>query len=208
MDPVTICNAALGMLGDVSGSKRMTTMDRAKVTQPSHHVILDFYDTAQEEMLAAIEWQRAQKIVTMTVSADDPVLSGLWTYKYVRPPDAVIIRALCDTSGKEYKFQDMAEERIAGGQKFDDEYIYCNEEDMLCRYTYRLSEARYMPGMAPLHAAYLAEQAAMSVLGNEGKAMLITKRLELRIERLCKAWGGKEKYIENEKGKWGMTSVY
>ena len=94
------------------------------------------------------------------------------------------------------------------GDMMVDEYIYCNEVDVLARYTFDVSEARYNVGMAQLHALYLAEHMAATVVGDNAKALIIVQKLQQRAERLCLALGAKEGYVADEAGKNELTDVY
>lgn len=201
MDNVGIVNMAAGLLGDLGRTKRMTAFTVAGCGGSLPLLAaLDFYQEAQDRMLAAKEWSRTTKTVALSVSTDDPLLDGKWSYKYTRPPDALIIRGILDSSGNEYEWDDMAEQRIAGGETFNDEYIYANIADALCRYTFRVGPDRYLPGMGLLHARYLAESMAMSVTAKMADAVLLSREIERRYERLCKALGAKEGYVAEEKG--------
>ena len=201
MDPVSVCNMSVGLLGDLGKTKRMTAFSVAGCGGSLPLITaLDFYQEAQDRMLAAQEWSRTTKTVALSVSTEDPLLDGKWTYKYTRPPDALIIRAVLDDTGTEYEWDDMAEQRIAGGQTFNDEYIYANVEDALCKYTFRVGPDRYLPGMGLLHARYLAESICMSVTAKVADAVLLSREIERRYERLCKALGAKEGYVAEERG--------
>jgi len=208
-DQVSICNLAFGFLGDLGKVKRLTAFTRAGCgTNPVHHAALDFYDMAKEQMHAMMDWPRTRKIKALTIHDDDPVLSGLWTYKYVRPPDAFLIRKIIDESGTEYEWDEVNEERIENGQTFNDEYIYCNSTDMYAWYSILIGEERYMPGMAQLHALILADSIAMTATGKEGTGMAISAKLHQRMETLCMGLGAKEGYVANEKGENAMTDLF
>jgi len=201
---------AFGLLGDLGKVKRLTAFTRVGCgNNPVHHAALDFYDTAKEQMHAMMDWRRARKIKALTMHADPPVVSGLWSYKYVRPPDALLIRKLIDVSGTEYEWEQGNEERVDGnGQAFNDEYIYCNETDMYALYSILIGEDRYMPGMAQLHALILADSIAMTATGKEGTGMAISAKLHQRMETLCMGLGAKEGYVANEKGENAMTDLF
>ena len=221
-DPVSICNAALGMLGDVGKARRMRSMSRGANTLPIHEVAIDFYFAAKEQMHAMMDWKRTRKVKELTLKVDNdgeneaPVLSGKWTYKYVRPPDCLIFRKVLDTDGTEWEYDLVVEESVkstntreAGyGEYYNDEYIYCNVADALGWYTILIGEERYVPGMGQLHAMILAQQLAMSTTGKIGVRAGLAQELQVRAERLCMALGAKEGYVEKEEGENEYTEHY
>ena len=182
-DPVSICNAALGMLGDVGKARRMRNMTRGANTLPIHEVAIDFYFAAKEQMHAMMDWKRTRKVKELTLKVDDdgeneaPVLSGKWTYKYVRPPDCLIFRKVLDTDGTEWEYDLVVEESVkstntreAGyGEYYNDEYIYCNVADAIGWYTILIGEERYVPGMGQLHAMILAQLESVEPVNGGGR---------------------------------------
>lgn len=209
MDQVTICNMALGYLGDLTKKKRLTAFTRVAAGDNAvHHALIDFYDTAKEQMHAMMDFKRARKVKPLSVVNATPVLSGKWSYKYARPPDCFILRKIVDISFNEYEWDEVNEERTADGQTFNDEYIYCNQGDVYGWYTILIGEDRYMPGMAQLHAMILAEAIAMTATGNAVAAMTATQKLHSRMETLCLGLAAGEGYVENEKGENRLTSLY
>lgn len=210
-DPITICNAALGHLGDLGKYKRMTSMERTGITHDIHHVVLDFYDEAKIEMHARLDWRRARKVKALTVSADDPTLSGYWTYKYARPPDCLIFRKVIDESWgpttrttNEYPWEEVNEEE--SGKNV--EYIYANVADALGWYSILIGEERYLPGMAQLHSLLLAEKIAMSVTGRADVKLSVAAELRQRAENLCLALGAQEAYVEKQEGENAVTDCF
>jgi len=200
---------AFGLLGDLGKVKRLTAFTRVGCgNNPVHHAALDFYDTAKEQMHAMMDWRRARKIKALTMHADPPVVSGLWSYKYVRPPDALLIRKLIDVSGTEYEWDQGNEERVANGRTFDDEYLYANATDLYAWYAILIGEDRYMPGMAQLHALVLADSIAMTATGKEGTGMAISAKLHQRMETLCMGLAAQEGYVANEGGEHAMTKLF
>jgi hypothetical protein len=209
MDRVEIVNMAAGELGDLSKFKRMTAFTRDGCgSSTALNVAFDFYQAAKEQMLAALDWARARKVKLLTVSADPPGLGGLWEFKYSRPPDCLVLRQVLDSGGLPCAYDIVNEERIENSQVFDDEYIYCNEPNALARYSFDLSEARYNVGMAQLHALYLAEHMAATVVGDNTKALIVVNKLQQRAERLCLALGAKEGHVVGERGRNELTDVY
>jgi hypothetical protein len=207
-DQVGIVNMALGHLGDLTKVKRLASFTRAAAgNNTAHNAALDFYDEAKSQMHACVDWARARKVKALSVHADSPVLSGLWTYKYTRPPDCLIFRKVIDDSGTEYEWEPIIEERITGSQTYNDEYIYCNEPDVLGWYTVLIGEDLYMPGMAELHSLILAQKLAMTVTAKIDVRLALTRELQARVERLCGAMGNKEGYVENEAGSNAYTEL-
>lgn len=194
MDQATIINMAVGELGDLSTLKRMTAFTRAGCgSSTALNVAFDFYQPSKEQMLAAMDWSRSRRVKSLGAEiATDGLLSDKWSYRYARPADCLILRKVIDSSGNEYKWEEVDE----GGS----EYIYCDVADALIRYAFDVSEARYNVGMAQLHALYLAEHIAPTVVGDNAKALLIVQKLQARAERLCLELGSKEGYVENEDG--------
>lgn len=204
MDPVTICNAALGMLGDLTKVKRMTTMNRAGITVDVHHVAVDFYDSAKIEMHAMMDWQRTRKVRALTVSADAPILDGRWTYKYVRPPDTILFRKVLDTSGNKYEFDEVNE---VGSDSKNTEYIYANVVDAIGWWTILIGEERYMPGMDTLHSMILAQKLAMTVTAKPEVRMAFVQELRADMRNFCMSLGSQEGWVENEDGNDKKTLV-
>lgn len=207
-DPVSICNMALGALGDISKAKRMTSMARTANTNPVHHVAIDYYQASKEQMHAMMDWQRTRKVKALTVSTVDPVLVGKWTYKYVRPPDCLIFRKVIDDGKREYEYELVNEESTDHSALFNDEYIYTSIENAIGWYTILIGEERYMPGMAQLQSLILAQNLAMSVTAKESVRLALASELERRAERLCMALGSHEGYVENESGSHEYTGLY
>ncbi len=207
-DQATIVNLAAGELGDLAKLKRMTSFTRAGCgSSTALHVAFDFYQASKEQMLAALDWSRSRKIKALTVHADDP-LDTKWAYKYVRPPDCLILRKIIDSEDTEYAWEEMNEERIVGETTFNDEYIYTDLDSAYARYTFDLSEVQYNVGMAQLHALYLAEHMAATVVGDNARALLIVQKLQARAERLCLALGAKEGYVADEQGAHELTDCF
>lgn len=203
-DPVTICNMALGLLGDLTKVKRMTTMTRAGLTHDIHHVALDFYEPSKIEMHAMMDWARTRKVAALTVSADDPVLDGKWTYKYVRPPGAILFRKVIDTSGIKYEFDEVNEVASDGTNA---EYIYTNVADAIGWWTILIGEERYMPGMDTLHSMILAQKLAMTVTAKPAVRFEFMEELRKNMRDFCMALGSREGWVENEDGDDKKTLV-
>jgi len=197
MDAVTICNMALGLLGDLTKIKRMTTMERTGLTHDVHHVAVDFYEVAQREMHAMMDWPRTRKVAELTVSADAPVLDGKWTYKYVRPADAFLFRKMLDTSGNTYEFDQVNE---IGSDGRNTEYIYANLADAIGWWTILIGEERYMPGMEILHSMILAQKLAMTVTAKPAVRMAFVEELKKGMRNYCMSLASQEGYVLNEHG--------
>jgi hypothetical protein len=209
MDQVTICNMAVGHLGDLGITKRMTAFTRAGCGSSTVlHSALDFYESAKRQMHAMMDWARTRKVKALTVHADAPLLDGKWDYKYVRPPDCLVFRKLIDDTGQTYEWDEVNEERIAGGQTFNDEYIYTNLEDAIGWWTILIEEERYLPGMEELHALILAEKLAMTVTGKTETRLVLASELRGEAARLCKALGATEGYVEGEEGSHELTDKF
>jgi hypothetical protein len=199
-DQAGIVNAAAGELGDLGKTKRMTAFTRAGCGSSNVlNAAYDFYSMAKEQMLGAFDWSRARKVKALTAVDADPVMTQ-WAYKFARPSDCLILRKVLDDSGMEYEFDEVNEERIADETTYNDEYIYTNVEATIIRYTFDVAEERYNVGMAQLHALYLAEHIAPTVVGDNAKATIIVQKLQAREERICKALGSLEGYVEDEDG--------
>jgi len=206
MDPVTICNMALGHLGDLSKAKRLTAFTEAAAgNNTAHHAALTFYDASKREMHALYDWPRTRKVQALTVSADAPLLDGTWTYKYARPADALVFRKVLDTDGKEYAFDQVNE---TDGSGHNVEWIYCNESDVLGWWTILIGEERYMPGMEELHSLILAQKLAMTVTAKIEVRLAFVKELEGRTVRFCKSLAAQEGYVEAERGEHQYTDCY
>src|SRR3990167_9314575 len=178
MDQVTVVNMAVGELGDLTETKRMTAFSRAGCGSSTPlHVALDFYQVSKEEMLAAAPWQGTRKVKALTVHAAAPLLSGLWAYKYTRPGDCLILEAVLDTSGVEYDYEVGNEEDATGKNQ---RWIYCNEPDVCGRYILNVGEETYLPGMAQYHALCLAAHIAATVVRDKANAAVFLNSVEGR----------------------------
>jgi hypothetical protein len=204
-DAVSICNMAFGHLGDLGKIKRMSSFSRAGCTQDTHHVALDFYESAKIEMHGMMDWQRTRKVGELTVSDDDPLLSGKWTYKYVRPPDALIFRKVLDSYGAEYEYDQVNE---IGADNKNAEWIYANVEDAIGWWTILIGEERYMPGMDVLHSLILARDLAMTVTAKPEARLALVQELRGDARNFCMSLAAQEGYIENEAGKRELTDLY
>lgn len=202
-----ICNMALAHLAQINAQKRMTVFQRSSANTDPQHACLDFYDESKEEMLAYMDWPRATKRKALSVSSADPIVDGKWTYKYTRPADCLIVRAVIDTSGIEYEWE-LGAEVDAGDASLTDEWIYTNLDDAYIRYTYLLDESRYTVGMAMLHSMILAERVCMTVTAKPEIVEVITRKLHSRIEILAQKLGASEGFVENEHGETKMTEVF
>lgn len=205
-DATMIGNMALGHLGDLSEGKRLASFSRAAASTPAQHACLDFYDEAKRQMLAYLEWSCSTKALALTVSDDTPVLSGQWSYKYARPSDCLILRKIIDTSGREYAWDRVHEARA--GTAYNDDYICTNLADAVAKYTIMVGENEYLPGMALMHSMFLAEMIAMTVAADEKKALMVTQKLQLRVERLAAALGATEGYVKDEHGNANVTGAF
>jgi len=199
-----IINMGLAHLAEINAQNRMTSVSRDNCNTDPQHAALDFYDESKLEMLAYMDWSRARKRKAMTVSDEDPIISGKWTYKYSRPSDCLIVRAVIDTYEREYDWELGVEEN----EEADDEWIYTNVADAYLRYTYSLDEIRYTAGMAMLHSMILAERVAMTVTADEKKVEMVTAKLHNRIEILAQKLGASEGYVKNEHGEVPYTESF
>lgn len=203
---VAIINMALGHLGDSGKLKRMTTFSRDGCTNAVLHAAYDFYTEAKKEMHAVMDWQRTRKIVALTQSSDDPILDEKWTYKYVRPADCLILRKVIDEQGNSYAYDEVNE--ISSAQaNLNDEYIYTNVDDAIAWYTILIGEERYLPGMARLHAMFLARDLTMQATGNV-KLLVTFDQMQEKIRQYCMALGATEGYVEQEDGERTVTDCY
>jgi hypothetical protein len=203
---VEICNMAIGHLGEITEARRLTSMSRSAASGNAQHACLDFYEESKRQMLAFMQWECCNKVAKLTVSDDDPTLNGQWAYKYTRPADCLILRKIIDSSGNEYPWTRMNEARE--GTAYNDDWIYTNLEDALALYTFRVGEEKYLPGMALLQSVLLAEMIAMTIVADAKKALMITQKLQLRVERLAQALGATEGYVEEEGGSKDVTGVF
>jgi len=199
-----IINMGLAHLAEITAQKRMTSVARENCNTDPQHACLDFYDECKLEMLAYMDWSRARKRKALTVSDDDPIIDGKWTYKYSRPSDCLVIRAIIDTSEYEYEWELGVEET----DSVDYEWIYTSVADAYIRYTYPLAESRYTVGMAMLHSMILAERVAMTVTADEKKVEMVTTKLHKRVEILAQKLGASEGYVEDEHGQIPMTENF
>lgn len=197
MDRVTIVNMAAGLLGDISGSKRMTAFTRAGCNGNTVPLVaMDFYESAKKRMLASREWSGTRKIAALSASADAAILSGKWDYKYAKPPDCWVLLKVVDDSDNEYPYEVVVEEDANHKNVL---WVYCNEADVYAKYIIDAGEETYLPGMDRLHAIYLAEDIATTVIGEPAKAAILMDRLR-GMEAECMGLGLKEGYVESEAG--------
>jgi hypothetical protein len=205
IDPVVITNLAMALCGDLSKTNRMTAFTRAACgNNMVLHVAFDFYESAKGRMLAAKPWQGTRKRKALTVSADDPLIDGKWAYKYVRPPDCLILEKVVDTNDAEYPYEVAIEE---DANLKNVRWVYCNEADVYAKYIVAVGEETYLPGMERLHALYLAEDIISTVISDPVKAALMMDRLRKRTTEFM-AEGLKEGYVENEQGQRQYVDLY
>lgn len=206
VDAAKICNMALGNLGDLTQAKRLSSFSRSAATTNAQHACLDFYDEAKREMLGMMEWECAKKVVAMTVSDDAPLLNGKWTYKYTKPADCLILRAVIDTAAKVYEWEEIHEQR--SGSVYNDQWICTNVIDAIARYTINVGENEYLPGMATLHSMILARMIAMTVKADTKVRLAFVQEMRLETRKTAQAIGGKEGYVPDEKGTTKISEVY
>ncbi|MCK9598586.1 MAG: hypothetical protein M0R06_06055 [Sphaerochaeta sp.] len=203
---VKICNMALGQLGELSGSRRLTNFTRtAAGDSPILNACLDFYEAAKKLTLTVRHWPFALKTKALTVSDNAPFLENKWTYKYARPADCLLLLKVIDDGGTEYAWERMAEER--SGTIYNDDYIFTDLEDAIGLYLFNVGEERYPPGIDVLHSLYLAEMIAMTVTEKERTSVLMLQKLEQRKNALI-ALAESEAYIAEEGGRYDVTEVF
>ena len=204
---VSIINMAVGLMGELAPHRRLTAFTRAGASDSIIlNAALDFYEESKRELMSLRPWRCATKIKALTVSADDPVLDGKWTYKYARPADCLLLQRITDTDGQEdVSWERMAEER--SGTVYTDDWILTNLVDAYAIYTFNVGEERYLPGMAILHSLLLLRMLAMTINAKEQSKILALQEFEQRKNQLI---GNimREGYVENEKGSREYTGNF
>jgi len=204
---VKIINMAVGLLAELAEHRRLTAFTRAAAGDSTIlHAALDFYEESKLELLSLRKWHCARKLKALTVSDDDPVLSGKWTYKYARPADCLILHKITDVNDTDdIAWDRMAEERT--GTVYTDDWILTNHADAYAVYTFNVGEERYLPGMATLHSLLLMRMLAMTITSKERSKIIALQEFEQRKNELI-GQAVSEGYVANEKGKRDYTGLY
>lgn len=99
---IQIANMALARLGNTNALAGTTTISGIPVIGSASFTIegqqvRTFYTPARESVLRDYPWSFAMKMAVMSLRATDDgtqVWSGRWTYEYLYPTDALLIRAI------------------------------------------------------------------------------------------------------------------
>lgn len=165
MDPVNVCNIALGQLGE----KRLTQLDEQDPLSRTEELCTTHYPLAVAAALEAREWTFAtgwQKLAKDAASGAHPVLD---VTRFLLPTTVLRVVGVDDGSGE------CALEYQRRGQ-----YLYANVEELYVRSIDLLEDPNlWSPTFAFAVAFKLAELLAVPVTENAG----LEERMELRYQK-------------------------
>jgi hypothetical protein len=157
MSDVKIANLALSHLG-VSATIQSFT---ERSTEAS--VMNLWYDFARLQVLESHDWSFARKIVTLAAHAD--AVSGLWSYRYQRPADCVVIRTIVNPLGRSMDAVPFQLENSLDGET---ETILTDLATPECRYTFNATATNlFQPAFIQSLSYLLAHYAAMPLTGSQ-----------------------------------------
>lgn len=181
MSDIKIANLALSHLG-VSATIQSFTERSTEASVTSL-----WYDFARLQVLESHDWSFARKVVTLALH--DDAASGLWTYRYQRPADCVIIRTLVNPLGRS---MDAVPFQLENSDNGETETILTDLEDATCRYTFNASAPNlFQPGFIQSLSYLLAHYAAMP-LTNSQDLQAIMLNSYIRSQRNAAAMNSNE----------------
>lgn len=165
MDPVNVCNIALGQLGE----KRLTQFDELNPLSRTEELCTTNYSPAVAAALEAREWTFAtewQKLAKAATAGAHPVLD---LTRFLLPSTVLRVVDVDDGSGE------CALEYQRRGQ-----YLYANVEELYVRSVNLVEDPDlWSPTFAFVVALKLAELLAVPVTENAG----LEERMELRYQK-------------------------
>lgn len=165
-DKVKICNMALSNIGDRDAIESLTE------GTPQANECLLWYDESRLEALEAHEWNFARQRLTLATSSDDAP-SGVWTYRYQYPSNAVIVRKLQNPSGET---ADMVPYRIELNDAATAKTILTDLKDAVAVYTADIETTTlFTPYFVKMLAASLASNIAFALTGKLSIAKSMTE---------------------------------
>lgn len=179
---VTLCNRALGLLGDRAN---LTSIDPPEGSAQADNCA-QFWPMARDEALEAYDWLFASTVAEPAVYVED-TLSG-FTYNYALPNDVIAVRSLRRANGSFLYGHD----RGSGGPHYElaaradgSPALYTHEPAVAVRYTRRVTDpSRYSPGFQSAVVFLLASMLAGPVIkGKAGAQMaeVMRQRYEKKV---------------------------
>lgn len=144
---VSICNIALGNLGDKLISSLTESTKRAMYCN-------QFYDLVRDEVLKATKWKFAQKRVALALNTTDPLFG--FEYSYMYPADCLQLHYLIDENDQKYAYA------------VEQKDIYTDCEEAYVKYTMKIVDpAKYPIGFVICMAFRLASFLAIPLTGDK-----------------------------------------
>tara|TARA_R110000851_G_scaffold157194_4_gene300004 strand:+ start:12811 stop:13419 length:609 start_codon:yes stop_codon:yes gene_type:complete len=157
MSDVKIANLALSHLG-VSA-----TIQSFAERSTEASVTNLWYDFARLQVLETHDWSFARKVVTLAAHSDAP--SGLWTYRYQRPADCVVVRTVLNPFGRLADAIPFALENSDNGET---ETLLTDLNEAQIRYTFNATAPSLFSAAFITSLSYLlAHYSAMSLTNSE-----------------------------------------
>ncbi len=162
---VDICNLALSHLGDKATVASIEPPEGSP--QASH--CSRFYPVARDFMLEAHDWGFNTARVTLADQSSATPPPSAWTYAYALPANCLRLLAVLPPDAGSDDQQQAYVRETAGGT----DVIYCNQENAVARYTWRVPDptrfsSLFVDAVARLLASYLAGPV---IKGDEGARM-------------------------------------
>jgi hypothetical protein len=171
---VSICNMALGMLGNANVIESLNELSVQARTMGQ------WYDTARREALSAHDWSFARSRQDLALHAEDPP-EGLWTFRYQTP--ATMLKAL-RLRGKyvpEYPKVPFELEASSDGETVT---LLTDLADAALIYTRDATQVSlYPPGFTIYLARVLAAYTSPVITGNAQMTAFQHQQLERELRR-------------------------
>lgn len=145
-----ICNLALVNLGQSPDIVSINPPDGTKYAASA----AQFWPIMLDKVLGEYDWDFARKqSVLLEVSE---TLPAAWEYAYALPTDMIVPRML--------QCADQADPNIGIDYEIKDGILFCNESDVVLRYTYRnTNTSKYSNGVVLAMGAFMAHLLAAPV---------------------------------------------
>jgi hypothetical protein len=148
---VTICNMALGHLGNSQRIGALTDLN------PAAKLCNIWYATLRDATLRDIDWPFARAIVDLGLVEEDPNDDYAFSYRY--PSDCLCIRRFVTGNRRE-----TARPVFEIGSDDDGKLIFCDVEEAQVKYTRRYTDAgRFAPDFAIALSWRIAFNLAMPI---------------------------------------------
>jgi len=145
-----ICNLGLVNLGQSPDITSINPPDGTKYSAAA----AQFWPIMLDKVLGECDWDFARKLETLQEVADTE--PEAWEYAFALPTDVVVIRMLQQA--------DQTDPNIGIPYEIKQGILFCNEADVVLRYTYRnTTTSNYPNGVVLAMGAYMAHLLAAPV---------------------------------------------